>query len=80
VDNSTPAAPAGGSAPAGGTSAAPSTTVSKNDAIAALVPEKMKSAGVLNVGMANNYAPNEFKDDNGLPAGWSVDLTNALGQ
>lgn len=54
--------------------------MSKNDAIAALVPEKMKSAGVLNVGMANNYAPNEFKDDNGLPAGWSVDLTNALGQ
>jgi len=79
VDNSTPAAPAGGS-PAGGTAAAPSTTVSKNNAVAALVPEKMRSAGVLNVGMANNYPPNEFKDDNGLPAGWSVDLTNALGQ
>ena len=30
--------------------------------------------------MANNYPPNEFKDDNGEPAGWSVDLTNALGK
>ena len=40
----------------------------------------MKTAGVLNVGMANNYPPNEFKDDNGAPAGWSVDLTNALGK
>src|SRR6478609_1528572 len=38
------------------------------------------TAGVLNVGMANNYPPNEFKDDNGDPAGWSVDLTNALGK
>ncbi|WP_344364477.1 ABC transporter substrate-binding protein [Arthrobacter humicola] len=52
----------------------------KNDAIAASLPEKMKSSGVLNVGMANNYPPNEFKDDNGAPAGWSVDLTNALGK
>ncbi len=45
-----------------------------------MLPEKIKTAGVLNVGMANNYPPNEFKDDNGAPAGWSVDLTNALGQ
>ncbi|MDJ0318826.1 MULTISPECIES: ABC transporter substrate-binding protein [Arthrobacter] len=54
--------------------------VKKNDAIAASVPEKIKSAGVLNVGMANNYPPNEFKDANGKPAGWSVDLANALGE
>ncbi len=75
VDNSTPAA--GGSAASG---SADSTTVAKNDAIAAMLPEKIKTAGVLNVGMANNYPPNEFKDANGKPAGWSVDLTNALGQ
>ncbi|HSO90177.1 MAG TPA: ABC transporter substrate-binding protein [Arthrobacter sp.] len=52
----------------------------KNEALAASLPEKIKAAGVLNVGMANNYPPNEFKDDNGDPAGWAVDLTNALGQ
>ncbi len=75
VDNS---APAGGPGASG--AAATATSVAKNDAIAALLPEKMKTAGVLNVGMANNYPPNEFKDGNGLPAGWSVDLTNALGK
>ncbi|MCZ2403654.1 ABC transporter substrate-binding protein [Paenarthrobacter sp. Z7-10] len=74
VDNSTPSA-AGPASDSAGT-----TTVAKNDSIAALLPDKIKTAGVLNVGMANNYPPNEFKDDNGKPAGWSVDLTNALGQ
>lgn len=74
VDNTAPEAAKGSTAP--GESAA----VAKNDSIAALLPEKMKAAGVLNVGMANNYPPNEFKDTEGKPAGWSVDLTNALGQ
>ncbi len=75
VNNSEPAA-------TGGSNASPSATMdsNKNDSMAASLPEKMKSAGVLNVGMANNYPPNEFKDDNGAPAGWSVDLTNALGK
>ena len=74
VDNSAPATTGAASG------SADAIEVKKNDAIAAMLPEKMKSAGVLNVGMANNYPPNEFKDDNGAPAGWSVDLTNALGQ
>ncbi len=74
VDNS---ATASGGSPS---ASADSSAVKKNDAIAASLPEKIKSAGVLNVGMANNYPPNEFKDANGQPAGWSVDLTNALGQ
>jgi polar amino acid transport system substrate-binding protein len=74
VDNSA-------SAPGSGSAAAPAdAVVQKDSAIAAALPEKIKSAGVLNVGMANNYPPNEFKDANGQPAGWSVDLTNALGQ
>lgn len=74
VNNSEPS-PAGS-----GSGAASSTAVPKNDSIAAQLPDKIKTSGVLNVGMANNYPPNEFKDDNGAPAGWSVDLTNALGQ
>ncbi|MDD0859494.1 ABC transporter substrate-binding protein [Arthrobacter alpinus] len=70
------------STPGGGSSSSPAdgATIKKNEAIAAELPEKIKSSGVLNVGMANNYPPNEFKDANGEPAGWSVDLTNALGQ
>lgn len=74
VDNSAPTATPGASG------SPDAITVQKNDALAASLPEKIKTAGVLNVGMANNYPPNEFKDDNGAPAGWAVDLTNALGQ
>jgi polar amino acid transport system substrate-binding protein len=79
VDNSGSAAN-GPSGSAGSPGSADTTTVKKDDALAALLPDKMKSAGTLNVGMANNYPPNEFKDPNGAPAGWSVDLTKALGQ
>jgi polar amino acid transport system substrate-binding protein len=74
VDNSTSGGTGATSAAAEGSS------VEKDEAIADLLPERMKESGVLNVGMANNYPPNEFKDDNGEPAGWAVDLTNALGQ
>ncbi|GAP54769.1 ABC transporter substrate-binding protein [Arthrobacter sp. 92] len=74
VDNTAPEASKGSAA-----SSEPA-SVAKNDSLAAMLPQKMKTAGVLNVGMANNYAPNEFKDAQGKPAGWSVDLTNALGQ
>lgn len=57
-----------------------SSGVQKNDSIAAMLPAKIKKNGVLEVGMANNYPPNEYKDANGSPTGWSVDLTNALGK
>lgn len=77
VDNSAAESPAGTGS---GSDAAEAITVEKNEELAAMLPEEIKAAGVLNVGMANNYPPNEFKDPNGDPAGWSVDLTNALGQ
>lgn len=79
VDNSGSSA-AGPSGSAASTESATAVAVKKDDALAASLPDKMKSSGTLNVGMANNYPPNEFKDANGKPAGWSVDLTNALGQ
>jgi polar amino acid transport system substrate-binding protein len=62
------------------TTSSSSSAVKKNDSIAALLPETIKKAGVLQVGMANNYPPNEYKDDNGNPIGWSVDLTKAMGE
>lgn len=74
VDNSASDAPEGAA-----DSTSTEVAVKKNDELAAMLPEKMQKAGVLNVGMANNYPPNEFKDGNGDPAGWSVDLTNAIG-
>lgn len=61
-------------------SSSSSSGVQKNDSIAAMLPAKIKKSGVLEVGMANNYPPNEYKDANGAPTGWSVDLTRALGK
>lgn len=70
VDNSTPSAGGGGSS-------APS--IAKDDAAAALLPESIRSAGKLVVGIDPNYAPNEFKNDAGEPEGWAVDLANGFG-
>jgi polar amino acid transport system substrate-binding protein len=76
VDNSAAESPTGGT----GSTDGEAISVEKNEELAAMLPEDIKAAGVLNVGMANNYPPNEFKNPEGDPAGWSVDLTNALGQ
>lgn len=72
VDNSTPSSSSSASSAA--------FDVKKDDSLANSVPAKIKSAGVLTVGMDDTYPPNEYKDDNGNPAGWEVDFTNAIGQ
>lgn len=71
VDNSTPAASDSGGA-------ANDYGVTKDAALAASVPASIVSAGKLPVGSDLTYAPNEFKDDNGNPVGWEVDLTHAI--
>ncbi|MDN4615912.1 ABC transporter substrate-binding protein [Leifsonia sp. F6_8S_P_1B] len=70
VDNSTPSSDS--------TSSAAAVDVKKDDSLANQLPEKVKSAGKLVVGMDNTYPPNEYKDDNGKPVGWEVDLTKAI--
>jgi polar amino acid transport system substrate-binding protein len=62
----------------GGSSASAGASVKKDDALYNALPSSIKSAGVLTVGMDDTYAPNEFKDANGNPTGWEVDLTNAI--
>ncbi|WP_285116021.1 ABC transporter substrate-binding protein [Leifsonia sp. fls2-241-R2A-40a] len=69
VDNSTPSS---------GSSSSAGSDVKKDDTLAGQLPQKIKDAGKLVVGMDNTYPPNEFKDDNGQPVGWEVDLTNAI--
>jgi polar amino acid transport system substrate-binding protein len=54
--------------------------VEKVDAIAAELPEKVKSSGKLVVGVNVPYAPNEFKDGSGKLVGFDVDLMNAIGK
>ena len=71
VDNSTPSS--------SGSASSAAFDVKKDDSLANSVPSKIKSAGVLTVGMDDTYPPNEYKDDNGNPVGWEVDFTNAIG-
>ncbi len=71
VDNSTPA---------GSSSTSSAASVKKDDSLASQLPSNIKSSGVLTVGMDDTYPPNEYKDDNGKPAGWEVEFTNAIAQ
>src|SRR6185312_1198060 len=44
----------------------------------ALLPKKIESAGVLEIGTNLTYAPDEFKDPSGNPTGWGIDLATAI--
>ncbi|WP_233265475.1 ABC transporter substrate-binding protein [Leifsonia sp. AG29] len=70
VDNSTPS---------GSSTSSAAASVKKDDSLAAQLPENIKSSGTITVGMDDTYPPNEYKDDNGNPVGWEVDLANAIG-
>jgi polar amino acid transport system substrate-binding protein len=67
VNNETPSGPSGSSG----------TTVAKDAAAAALLPDTIAKAGKLIIGIDPTYAPNEYKDANGKPIGWEVELMDA---
>lgn len=48
--------------------------VAVNEEAAALLPEAVAESGELTIGTAPNYAPNEFKDSEGAPIGWDLEL------
>lgn len=56
------------------------TSIAKDEAIAALLPAKITSAGTLVVGSDTTYAPAEYiAEDGTTPVGYDVDLAKALG-
>lgn len=70
-----------GSSPAGGVPSVDLSGVKKDDAIAAMVPDKVKSDGTLSVGADTSYAPAEFVGQDGkTPVGYDVDFAKALAQ
>jgi polar amino acid transport system substrate-binding protein len=80
---------AAGSSAAASSSSAPATGepepldlgLAKDDELAALVPESIRSAGKLVIATDASYAPNEFlKNGQGEPIGMDIDLGNAIGQ
>lgn len=54
-------------------------SIAVDEAAVALLPDEIKEAGVLVVGTDAAYPPNEYKDADGNPIGWDVDLVDALG-
>ena len=47
-------------------------------AAVALLPADIKDSGVLSIGVDATYPPNEFKDADGNPIGWDVEIANAV--
>jgi len=59
-------------------SSASAAAVTKDDAAAALLPEDVAASGKLVMGTDATYAPNEFKDADGNPIGWEIELADAM--
>ena len=70
------------SAPAGAPSEAPAApTVTKDDALAAMVPAAVSADGKIVFGTDASYPPNEFTDTDGNTViGWDVELGTAVAQ
>jgi len=68
----------GGEPSASATGAADPNAVQKDDALAAQVPDAVKSDGKLVIGTDPTYEPNEFKDASGKIIGFDVDLGTAI--
>jgi polar amino acid transport system substrate-binding protein len=65
----------------GGAGSAPSVSVSQNVDLASKLPESIKNAGVIKIGVDASYAPNEFLAADGKTVeGFDVDLFNAVAQ
>lgn len=60
----------------GNTTAAP--TIAPDAAAVALLPEAIKTSGVLSMGVDATYPPNEYKDADGNPIGWDIELADAV--
>lgn len=52
--------------------------IAVDEAAAALLPTSVADSGVLTAATDATYAPNEFKDNEGNPIGWEIELTNAI--
>lgn len=52
--------------------------VGVDSAAVALLPADIKDSGVLSIGVDATYPPNEFKDADGKPIGWDIEIANAV--
>lgn len=52
--------------------------VTVDEAAVALLPAEVKDSGELRIGTDAEYPPNEYKDADGNPVGWGVELADAV--
>lgn len=52
--------------------------IAADDAAVALLPDAISESGTLRLATDADYPPNEFKDQNGDPVGWGVELAEAV--
>jgi polar amino acid transport system substrate-binding protein len=64
----------------GGSTATPTNTsgITIDQAAVDLLPAAVKERGTLLIGAGNDYAPNEYADDAGNPAGWGIEVAQAI--
>ena len=62
----------------GAATPAASSTVAEDAAAVKLLPKDVADAGTLVIGTDATYAPNEYKDRDGKPIGWEIDLADAM--
>lgn len=55
-----------------------SSQVTADEAAVALLPAEVKESGELRIGTDAEYPPNEYKDADGNPVGWGVELADAV--
>lgn len=58
----------------------PAATITVNSEAEALLPEEIRAAGTLEIGTNLTYAPDEFKDADGKPIGWGIELATAISE
>ncbi|WP_125100802.1 ABC transporter substrate-binding protein [Leucobacter chromiireducens] len=52
--------------------------IAVDEAAAGLLPAEIADSGVLRIGTDAEYPPNEYKDADGKPVGWGVELAEAV--
>jgi polar amino acid transport system substrate-binding protein len=62
----------------GGSSTSGAPTIAPDAAAVALLPDSIKELGTLDMGVDATYPPNEYKDADGNPIGWDIELANAV--
>ena len=67
-------------APAPAPTTTPSASIAVDAAAVALLPADISKSGELVWAVDASYAPNEFKDTDGTPIGWDVELAAAISQ